>query len=311
MTTVIAAETLAAPSSFQPLDVRTANWLRWLSGGISFAMLVMVFFQIDLAGLARIRALMPSSPFFWLTFATLYFALPLSELVIFRRLWALPISSLGALVRKRISNEILLGYSGEVYFYAWARNKGGLAATPFGAIKDVSILSALVGNTVTLVMLLVVWPFVGSLDLGRFTGPTIGSAGIVIGMSLVILLLGRRIFTLSRRELRFVFGVHLFRILLMTAASGLLWHLALSEVPLSYWLLLATLQLLVSRLPLIPNKDLLFATITVFLIGHDSQVTALMAMIATLTLTMHLVLGGLLALTGLLEDRKARIPVQS
>lgn len=279
------------------------NWQRWLSGGLSLAMLVALLFQIDIAGFSRIRGIVPATPLFWLTLGALYFALPLSEFVIFRRLWGLPFSSFGALIRKRISNEILLGYSGEVYFYAWARSRAGLTTTPFGAIKDVSILSALVGNAVTLVMLLAAWPFAGSLDLGRYAGPTMGSAALIMAMSLVILLLGKRLFMLSRPELRFVFGIHLLRIILMTGASALLWHLALSDVPISYWLLLATLQLLVSRLPLIPNKDLLFATITVFLIGHDSQVTALMTMIASLTLAIHLLLAGALALTGLLGGR--------
>lgn len=310
MTTVFPAETISVSSPLLALDVRTARWQQWLSGGLSLAMLVALAFQIDLDGLARVRALVPADPLFWLTLILLYFALPISELVIFRRLWGLPFSAFGALLRKRISNEILLGYSGEVYFYAWARNRANLTAAPFGAIKDVSILSALVGNGVTLVMLLVAWPFAGDLDLGRYTESTIGSTALIMGMSLVILLLGKRIFTLSRQELRFVFGVHLLRIILMTAASGLLWHLALSDVPITYWLLLATLQLLVSRLPLIPNKDLLFATITVFLIGHDSQVTALMAMVATLTLAIHLLLAGVLALTGLIEGKTLASPAR-
>jgi hypothetical protein len=72
--------------------------------------------------------------------------------------------------------------------------------------------------------------------------------------------------------------------------------------------MLATLQLLVSRLPLVPNKDLVFATLTAFLIGHDSEVSALMAMIATLTLATHLLAGGLLVLTGMADDRAAGQP---
>jgi hypothetical protein len=44
---------------------------------------------------------------------------PVSEWVIYRHLWRIPFSGLGALLRKLVSNELLLGYLGEVQFYAW------------------------------------------------------------------------------------------------------------------------------------------------------------------------------------------------
>ena len=59
------------------------------------------------------------------------------------------LSGLIALHKKRISNEVLLGYSGEAYFYAWARQRSQMVAAPFGAVKDVSILSAIAGNAIT------------------------------------------------------------------------------------------------------------------------------------------------------------------
>jgi hypothetical protein len=157
-------------------------------------------------------------------------------------------------------------------------------------------------------MMALAWPMVRHLDLGRYSGPVAGSAAIIIALSILMLAAGGRLFSLSRPELRFVVLVHLARILVMTFASALLWHLALGTVALGYWLMLATLQLLVSRLPLVPNKDLVFAPLTAFLIGHDSEVSALMAMIATLTLATHLLAGGLLVLTGMADDRAAGQP---
>ena len=72
-------------------------------------------------------------------------------------------------------------------------------------------------------------------------------------------LLNRKIFSLPGEQLRFILGVHLTRITICTLLSGLVWHCALPAVPLSMWFLLAALQLLVTRLPFVPNKDLVFA----------------------------------------------------
>jgi hypothetical protein len=63
-----------------------------------------------------------------------------------------------------------------------------------------------------------------------------------------------------------------------------------------WWLLLSALRLLLSRLPLLPNKDIVFAGLAVFLIGHDVQIGALMTMMASLILATHLMVGlGLVA----------------
>jgi hypothetical protein len=63
-----------------------------------------------------------------------------------------------------------------------------------------------------------------------------------------------------------------------------------------WWLLLSALRLLLSRLPLLPNKDIVFAGLAVFLIGHDVQIGALMTMMASLILGTHILVGlGLVA----------------
>ena len=281
------------------------SWQRWLSTAISGALLIAILTQLDRFGLARLHAAMPASLIFWVAFAAYYLALPASEWVIFRRLWRLPIAGFGALLRKLVSNEVLMGYSGELAFYSWARRRSDLTAAPFGAIKDVSITSALAGNLVTLVMLMAAWPLMGSLHVGQHPREIGLSIGVILAVSLLSAIFNRRLFSLPRDELRFVFTVHLLRLMATTLLSGLLWHSALPGVPLSLWVLLAALQLLVTRLPFVPNKDLVFAGIALFLVGHDSQVGELITLIATLILLTHLLIGGLLAIADLLDTVKA------
>jgi hypothetical protein len=270
------------------------NWQGWLSAGLSLALLVVITWKIKDFGFTNAFNTLPASSIFWLAFAAYYLALPSSEWLIFRRLWGLPAAGFAALLRKLVSNEVLLGYSGETIFYAWARRHAQLVTAPFGAIKDVSVLSALAGNLVTLVMLIAAWPLIGAIAPNIYGQSLLLSLGLIMGMSVVILLFRRRVFSLPSPELRAIFGVHIIRLFITTLLSGVMWHAALPLVPLTWLLLLATLQLLVTRLPLIPNKDLVFASLAIFLIGHDGAVTTLIAMIAATILATHLIVGAAL-----------------
>jgi hypothetical protein len=91
-------------------------------------------------------------------------------------------------------------------------------------------------------------------------------------------------------------AMHLLRIVVTTVLSAVLWHMVLPAVPVMWWLLLATLRLLISRLPFIPNKDVVFAGVAVFTLGHETDIAALMTMMASAILLVHLLLGvGLVA----------------
>ena len=46
---------------------------------------------------------------------------------------------------------------------------------------------------------------------------------------------------------------------------------------------------LVARLPLVPNKDIVFANLAVFLVGNDAAVTRLVALTVALTLLCHVI----------------------
>ena len=63
--------------------------------------------------------------------------------------------------------------------------------------------------------------------------------------------------------------------------------------------------MLVSRLPLVPNKDLLFANFALLLLGAGDALAGLVAFTAALTLVVHLVLLGLFALLHVAQVRTA------
>ena len=291
-------------SAVQPESRSGNRWAALASIAVSLALLVAVALQFRDLDMAELIRLLPLSPIFWLAFAGYYLALPISEWVIYRRLWNFPAAGFGALLRKLVANELLLGYLGEAQFYAWARGRGTINETPFAAIKDITILSALTGNLATLVMLALAWPFVSAGQLGLQGQTAFAALGVVLLTSLAILLFRQKLFTLPRRDLLFISAVHLVRIVAVLLLSAVMWNAVLPQVALTMWLVLATLRQLISRLPLMPNKDVVFAGITVLLLGNSAQVAALMAMMAVLLLVTHLAVGTVFGLLGLFDTEK-------
>lgn len=277
------------------LAVPQRGWTWWLGAAISMAVLVVSLVELRKVDLADIEEMIPRTPAFWLVFMASYFMLPVADWMIFRRLWNIPLDGFVALVRKTIGNELLLGYVGEVYFYTWARRRTGMVSTPFGAIKDVAILSALVANAVTMVLLILAAPLLATMAFGIEAQTLIGSVAVVLVSSSLLLLFRKALFSLPRADLFYASVCHLVRILVTTGLLALCWHLVLPTVSLQWWLMLAACRLLLTRLPLMPNKDIVFAGLAVFLIGHDDEIGALMTMMATLTLATHLGLGLLLS----------------
>ena len=277
-------------AGLEPLKTMRKRWPAIIGAVLTLAMIAGLARELFGQGLAGLGRSVPHDPRFYLCFAALYMSLPVGDYVIFRRLWAIPIGGLVALIQKRIANEVVFGYSGEAYFYAWARARTKLVAAPFGAVKDVSILSAIAGNAITLAMIAVALPLGRGLLTADQFRIVLGSAAITLGMSLPFLIFSRRVFSLAQRALWWVFGVHCARLLAGSVLIALAWHYALPSVSVGMWLFLAAGRLLVSRLPLVPNKDLLFANFAILLIGQDRALSELIAFTAALTLLTHVVL---------------------
>ena len=284
------AATAADLAGLQPLPTLKSRWPMLLGFAVTVAMVAGLARQLWGAGLPALARSVPTSPPFYVAFALLYVAPPWFDYVIFRRLWGIPLAGFAALTKKRIANDVVLGYSGEAYFYAWARGRAAMVAAPFGAVKDVSILSAVAGNAITLALVLVALPFAASMLTPLQFREALGSAAIMLVTSLPFLIFSRRVFSLARERLWWIFGVHCLRVGSSAVLLALCWHFALPDVGVGLWLVLAAAKQLVSRLPLVPNKDLLFANLAVLLIGRGAAVSHLIAILAAATLIVHLLL---------------------
>lgn len=287
-----------------PKPARRMTWSRALTLVLSVLVLAAAVWQARSLNLADITALVPASPLFWIVFALGYFAGPAGDWLIFRKLWGVSGRAMAALTRKLIYNELLLGYLGEVYFYTWARRRLPAAASPFGAVKDVAIMSAMAGNIMTLALIALAYPYLALLPLAEYGNDIAWSLAFVVAISLVPFVWRRRILSLRTGELWAVFGIHTARILATTGLNAVAWALVLPDVAIGWWLVLSAIRLLVSRLPFVPNKDVVFAGIAVLALGQDIEIAALMAMMAGLILATHLALALFFGLYDLVKGDK-------
>lgn len=301
----VKAPLVAVPdiAGLEPMETLKRRWPMVFGALITVAMVVGLGRELFGSGLAGLSRAVPHNPLFYIAFALLYLSSPAGDYIIFRRLWGIPLSGFIALLKKRIANDVVLGYSGEAYFYAWARQNAKMVAAPFGAVKDVSVLSAIAGNMITLAMIAVALPW----GLHLLTAPQLStletSAAVTFAMSLPFLIFSKRVFSLPRTKLWWIFAVHCLRLISGSVFIAFAWHYALPSVSIGMWLILAAGRLLVSRLPLVPNKDLLFANFAIQLIGPDAPLSDLMAMTAALVLLVHVALIGSFSLHGLLRTK--------
>lgn len=286
-----AQHSLDLPAAAAPFGGEEDNIL-WRRAGLllSLSMVAAIVYKakdVPLHGLLNV----PTHPLFWLCLLVNYLATPVSEWLIYRKLWNIPASGLRPLLKKQVTNEVLLGYLGDAQFYLWARQRTEMTGAPFATVKDVSILSAMAGNAATLALLIVGWPSLSKLALAGEMRTIAASIGVLLASSLLVFFFRRRLFSLPRPALWRITAIHLARIAVGLIVLAMAWHLMLGQTPLADLIMLAMLRMLVSRLPLLPNKDLVFATLAVFLLGSDQALGIATAKIALLMLVAHLAVG--------------------
>jgi hypothetical protein len=281
---------------------RVAPWLGPLMG---LAMLALLVVQVGDIGWAKVAAVWPSSPWFYLLFAAFYWSPVVADVTIYRRLWGVGWSDWPMFARKRVMNEALLGYSGEAYSLLWARSRPGLRHPPFAAVKDVNLLSGLVGNIATFGLLALTLLMA---DGARMAEAAAASSGRAIAVALAVLAaviafvaLKPRLFSLPTRERWWITGVHVVRFGAGVLCMMTLWSIALPGVAWGVWLALAAWRNFIQRLPFVPNKDLLFVNLAILTLGAAGrEVAALLALTAALTVVAH-------ALTALLTAPRPRM----
>lgn len=246
---------------------------KWLSRIVQSSILVLLFWQLSSVGWIEVYNSLPTNPLFYILQVLLYFALPVSELFIYKKSWDFKIKNgFPVFVYKKIYNSDVITYSGEIYLYYWAKSK---LSHPYkyiaSVIRDNNILSTL-SSTIIAIILIGIFLSVGHITIhqiigseGRFWFPWIL---LVLFIVTIFAWRYRRYwFSMSRKEAAYILSVHTVRLLVVHALELLQWIIAIPQIALGNWLSLMAAKIATSRIPLLPNKDLLFLSIVIGLSG--------------------------------------------
>lgn len=248
---------------------RALHLLRWL---MPILLLGFLGRRLTQLGWVHVWDARPDAESFYLVLFLAFFVQPIADLIIYRRLLdagrALPLI---ILLRKRYLNSVMLEYSGEAYFFFWAQQnlklKKGIL---LHAVKDSNFLSAGAGLATVWLMLLALVAS-GGVKLPEFLSANfwafaaVGSVPLVPCLALVIG--GRRVTTLNRGEVASTFAIHLGRSVAVLSLEFALWWLSGALPSATVCLEFVGLRLLITRLPLMPSKDLLFVGIGIAAAG--------------------------------------------
>lgn len=263
-------------------------------------------------GLRDVLGELPDEPMFFVLYVLGYLVGPLCEKFVFRVIWpGTAMASWYALLRKRALNFVVLGYSGDVWFAMWARQKLNLRARKaFHGVKDSTIIGGMAGAIFTL-MLVATFAVAGEDALiariiGRTEGPIIAMALAGVLGAAAIFIFRRSVFKVGVVKGLVVFAIHLLRFALTNLFLILQYAVVLPFVPIETWLLFVTVQMLIQQLPLIPNRDLLFLVVAMEItrgMGVDEH--SLSALLVATTLLRQLGNTALLIVTTILAPRFA------
>ena len=246
---------------------RPAGWI------FNAAVIAYAGYEIWRLGLGAVLRSLPVDPLFYVIYLVHFAATPAAERLIYGLIWPrerrIPFA---VLLRKRVMNAVLISYSGEIWFFLWARQRLGVPAREIAStVKDSSILSGLALAVATAV--LAGWAVL--TGAGQVLVVSVGdhlraivTATIAAAFVLPVMYRFRsRLFFLSTRLLFVVLGLHTLRLIVTQALQALQWAVVMPQVDFDVWLLFLTVQLLILQIPLVPNADLLFLAVGVRLTG--------------------------------------------
>lgn len=264
----------------RPAVKRALRLLRRLLLG---AIVLYLIYKLTEVGWGEVVDALPVSPWFYVFFALRYLALPLSEIPAYELVWERPLwRHFSAFIRKRVYNFAVMGYAGEAFFTLWARRR---LALPDRAIligvKDNNILSALVSNLATVLMIAVLAAS-GELKPGLEALP--GSIVLfslaflsAFGLAAAVIVFRRQIIHLPDGMMPRLVVIHGARMALIIVLHAAMYMAALPGAALLAWLMFIALQLVLSRIPFVPNQDLVFLTAALHLAPIVGQPEAAIA----------------------------------
>ncbi len=225
--------------------------------------------RLTALGWAEVVAGVPRQASFYLLFVLIFLAVPASEWLAYGRSWfrlapagrywrAFPV-----FVRKRIFNTALFDFSGDLMLAGWARSAFKLPfRTALETVKDNYILAT--STSAALAASVIALYLATGRRAALFRLDDTATLSLAAGAMLlplvwpVALIFRRNILALSGAEARAVVGIYGARFVIVQLLLLLQWHLVLPGVALQTWFGFLVVHIVLTRVPVLPAKDLLF-----------------------------------------------------
>lgn len=276
-------------------DLAARAW-PWVRRAFSVGIVGFILWRLTHFGWGELLANLPQNPAFYLVQIVAYSVLPVCEVLIFSRIFGHALwRDWPVFLRKRALNNSVLGYSGEAYLVFWAKERLGLRRrNALSAIKDNVLLSGFTTAAFAIAaagVLIVIHPkLLDASEMAASGERSFLLFAALFGLALVVGHLFRdRLFGIGSKLILAIIAIHAARLTVNYSLQMIQWDIGIPDGTLMLWFTLITVQLLVSQLPLLPNRDLLFvAFILEFAPASGVDPASLRAMILVIFLIYQL-----------------------
>jgi len=238
--------------------------LKYLQYALLGCIIVFLVFKLTHVGWLEVLGSLPQSPWFYVFFFLRFLALPISELAIYEIVWSQPlVRHFFVFIRKRVYNFAVMGYSGEAFLTLWARRRLDMPHKKIlVGVKDNNLLSAFASNAATVVLVLIL-AATGGLKAGLEAFPGAGwlfalaflSAGT---LSVLVMIFRDKLMALPKGVMPRLISVHGARQILLILLQAAMYASAIPGAPLMAWMTFIAMQLVLSRVPFLPNQDIVY-----------------------------------------------------
>lgn len=259
---------------FSEIRSKTPSWVaKTVRRTLILVVSAMIFWQVWNIGWDEVLENLPSTPWFYVLAAILYLMLPVTELLIYTSLWNVKKRILFPIfLIKRVYNEEILGYSGELYLFTKMRNLTSISELILMRdVRDTNIISAIVSNGVAMVLVFVLI-FFGFIPVGKlleeanwlYVGTGVFSLIVIVAVGIQF---RRHIFSLPFKTAFHIFWTYLIRFIFQHALVVVQWAIVMPETPIYVWLIYISTKIVLNRIPFLPAIDLVFVMIGIQLSG--------------------------------------------
>ncbi|MCW9707364.1 hypothetical protein [Fodinibius salsisoli] len=250
------------------------NWKTYLKKGLRYLLQAGIIgylaYKLYDIGLANVVDSLPLNPLFYGLFFLIYFSLPVAEIFIYGVKWNFRgFRAFLVFVQKKVLNTDVLGYSGEFYLFYWARDKlkvPTVEAMKF--IKDNNILSSISSTFISVVLLIffLTQGYINPEDYipqieNRLTYLWIFIGIVVVGI--LIYQFRNYILSISLKDASKIAGIYTGRLILTNLIQIIQYKIAEPTVPWAVWFSLMAVQIMSTRIPFLPSRDVLYVSVAI------------------------------------------------